>query len=294
MRSACPKLCRPGSAEGGTGGTSVNRSSTRSRGGGTLEGMDNKIALITGANKGIGLEAARLLAMLPATTVLVGARDEGRGRTAEAALRQDGADAAFVQLDVTDMDSVQAAAKWIESEFGRLDILINNAGISRSAGQVEFGHLPSQTSLAQLRDIFETNVFGLVSVTNAMLPLLRKAPAAHIVNVSSGVGSLTWMSDTQGPMAGMASVPYPASKTTVNMVTVMYAKELRDTPIKINAANPGYCATDLNGHNGFLTARQGAEVLVQLATLPADGPSGQLWGDLWPASDTKAEGEIPW
>jgi NAD(P)-dependent dehydrogenase (short-subunit alcohol dehydrogenase family) len=247
------------------------------------------IALITGANKGIGFETARQLGAA-GMTVLVGSRDEQRGRDAEAALRKDGADARFVQLDVTDEASVRRAAKWVEAELGRLDVLVNNAGI---AG-VDDSYLPSETTMTALRAVFETNVFGVVTVTNAMLPLLRGAQAARIVNVSSGVGSLTWMSDPDSPMRDMISVAYPASKSALNMATLMYAKELRDTPIKVNAANPGYCATDLNANSGFLTAAQGAEVVVHLATLPADGPTGILWGDLWPAVDGKAEGTVPW
>ena len=137
-------------------------------------------------------------------------------------------------------------------------------------------------------------MFGVVAVTNAMLPLLLRSPAGRIVNVSSEVGSIMSMTDPDGPMAMMASVPYPSSKTALNMVTAMYAKELRDTPVKVNAANPGYCATDLNGNSGFRTAEQGAEVSVHLATLPADGPSGVLWGYLWTADGTESYGVLPW
>jgi len=247
------------------------------------------IALITGANKGIGLETARLLGAR-GMTVLAGARDGARGAEAEKALRDGGADARFVQLDVTDATSVTRAAQWVEAEFGQLDILVNNAGIARGDGT----GAPSQTTIETLRTVYETNVFGVVAVTNAMLPLLRRAPAARIVNVSSEVGSIAAMTDPSGPMAGMASVPYPSSKTALNMVTAMYAKEFRDTPIKINAANPGYCATDLNGRSGFRTPEQGAEVSVHLATLPADGPTGTLWGYVWTADGTESYGVLPW
>jgi NAD(P)-dependent dehydrogenase (short-subunit alcohol dehydrogenase family) len=170
-----------------------------------------------------------------------------------------------------------------------LDILINNAGIARGDGTGK----PSETTLATLRTVYETNVFGVVAVTNAMLPLLRRAPAARIVNVSSEVGSITSMTDPDGPMAAMASVPYPSSKTALNMLTAMYAKELAGTPVKVNAANPGYCATDLNGQSGFRTPQQGAEVSVHLATLPADGPTGVLWGHLW-TTDGDGYGVLPW
>src|ERR1700722_1426394 len=246
-------------------------------------------ALITGANKGIGLETARLLGAR-GMTVLVGARGAARGRQAEQELRDGVADARFVQFDVTDEASAGQAAKWIESEFGVLDILVNNAGIARGDGDGR----PSQTTLATLREVYETNVFGVVAVTNAMLPLLLRAAAGRIVNVSSEVGSIASMTDPDGPMAGMASIPYPSSKTALNMVTAMYAKELRDTKVKVNAANPGYCATDLNGHNGFRTPEQGAQVSVHLATLPADGPSGVLWGHLWTTDGPEASGVLPW
>jgi NAD(P)-dependent dehydrogenase (short-subunit alcohol dehydrogenase family) len=247
------------------------------------------IALITGANKGIGFATARRLGAR-GITVLAGARDESRGRQAERDLVASGADARFVPLDVTDDKSVARAAEWIDAEYGVLDILVNNAGIARGDGRGR----PSETTLGTLRAVYETNVFGVVAVTNAMLPLLRRAAAARIVNVSSEVGSITSMTDPGSPLYPMASVPYPSSKTALNMVTAMYAKELRDTPIKINAANPGYCATDLNGHSGLRTTEQGAEVSVHLATLPADGPSGQLWGFLWSASGDGGYGVLPW
>jgi NAD(P)-dependent dehydrogenase (short-subunit alcohol dehydrogenase family) len=247
------------------------------------------IALITGANKGIGLATARRLGEL-GWTVLAGARDEARGRQAEQELRQAGADARFVSLDVTDPESIATAAQWIEAEYGRLDALINNAGIARG----DWGGRPSQTTLGTLREVYETNVFGVVAMTNAMLPLLRNAPAARIVNVSSEVGSIASSTNPASPLYPMASIPYPSSKTALNMITVMYAKELRDTPIKVNAANPGYCATDLNGRTGFRTPDQGAEVSVFLATLPADGPTGQLWGDLAMVGGQQGYGVLPW
>lgn len=243
-------------------------------------------ALITGANKGIGYETARILGAR-GMTVLVGARDADLGRAATDKLKAEGAQAHFVQLDVTDADSIAAAAAWIDSEFGTLDILINNAGITGL-----FGGAPSTVSVEVLREVFETNVFGIVALTNALLPLLRRADAARIVNVSSEVGSLTGTMNPESPLWRILGIPYPASKTALNMVTAMYAKELWDTPIKVNAANPGYCATDLNGNSGFRTAEQGAAPSVHLATLPADGPTGQLWGYLW-GGDTEY-GQLDW
>ena len=250
--------------------------------------MATTIALITGANKGIGLETARQLGAR-GVTVLAGARDEARGAAAERALRDGGADARFVPLDVTDAKSAQEAADWIDREYGRLDILVNNAGIAR-------GGPPSQIDLDAMREVYETNVFGVILVTNAMLPLLRRAPAARIVNVSSEVGSITSMTDPASPLAQMpAGLAYPSSKSALNMITAMYAKELRDTPIKVNAANPGYTKTDLNRNTGFRSVAEGAEASVHLATLDADGPSGLLWGHLWTADGALSDyGTLPW
>jgi len=251
--------------------------------------MTTTIALITGANKGIGLETARQLGARGATG-LVGARDEQRGLQAERALRDAGAEARFVRLDVTDPKSAQEAADWVDHQYGRLDILVNNAGIARAGGP------PSQTDLDAMREVYETNVFGVIIVTNAMLPLLRRAPAARIVNVSSEVGSITSMTDPASPLAQMpASLAYPSSKSALNMITALYAKELRDTPVKVNAANPGYTATDLNRHNGLRSVAEGAEASVHLATLDADAPSGILWGHLWTAAGPAgAYGPLPW
>ncbi len=251
--------------------------------------MTTTIALITGANKGIGLETARQLGTR-GVTVLAGARDEARGLQAERALRDAGADARFVRLDVTDPKSAQEAADWVDHQYGRLDILVNNAGIARAGGP------PSQADLDAMREVYETNVFGVIIVTNAMLPLLRRAPAARIVNVSSEVGSITSMTDPASPLAQMpASLAYPSSKSALNMITALYAKELRDTPVKVNAANPGYTATDLNRHNGFRSVAEGAEASVHLATLDANGPSGILWGHLWTTgAPADAYGPLPW
>ena len=250
-----------------------------------------KIALITGANKGIGFETARQLGTQD-MTVLIGARDDARGREAERALREGGVDAHFVHLDVTDEKSIHRAAEWIEAEYGRLDILVNNAGTASIARR---GFPPSQTSLEDMRAVYEINVFGIVVVTNAMLPLLRRAPAARIVNVSSEVGSITAQSDPAHPLGQMpASVQYPSSKAALNMITAMYAKELRDTPIKVNAANPGFTATDFNDHRGFRSAAEGAEPSVYLATLPDDGPSGVHWGYVWSGEGEGSYGIIPW
>jgi NAD(P)-dependent dehydrogenase (short-subunit alcohol dehydrogenase family) len=253
--------------------------------------MTTRIALITGANKGIGMETARQLGGR-GFTVLAGARDQERGREAERALRSDGVDARFVRLDVTDDASVAQAADWIERECGSLDVLVNNAGV----GPRTRGNPPSQTDLDAMREVYEVNAFGAIRVTNAMLPLLRRAPTARIVNVSSEVGSISSQTDPASPLASMpGSLAYPSSKAALNMITAMYAKELRATPIKVNAANPGYTKTDLNRNTGFRSVAEGAEASVYLATLPADGPSGILWGHLWTAGGpADAYGPLPW
>jgi NAD(P)-dependent dehydrogenase (short-subunit alcohol dehydrogenase family) len=254
--------------------------------------LTGTVSLVTGANKGIGFEVARMLGT-QGSTVLVGARDQERGAEAERRLRDQGIDARHLPLDVTDAGSVARAAKVVADDHGRLDILVNNAGIT---GGWDVG-APSQTPLGALREVYETNVFGIVALTNALLPLLRDAPAGRVVNVSSEVGSIAAMSDPDGVMAELVSIPYPSSKTALNMVTAMYAKELRDTRLKVNAANPGYCATDLNDHRGFRTPEQGAEVVVHLATLPEDGPSGIFYGHLWRADAQPGDpeyGRLPW
>ncbi|WP_217139696.1 SDR family oxidoreductase [Streptomyces sp. AC627_RSS907] len=237
--------------------------------------MTDKIALVTGANKGIGFEVARQLGEL-GITVVIGARDEQRGKEAGEQLGQP-----YVQLDVTDPDSIEAAARWIEGEYGRLDILVNNAGVTvpPPLGQ------PSATTTETMRRVYETNVFGVVAVTNAMLPLLRKAPAARIVNQSSELASKTQVMVEDSPLWPLNNMPYNSSKAALNMITVTYAKELWGTPIKVNACDPGYCITDINNGMGFITAAEGARIAVRLATLDADGPNAQFF---------KNEGPLPW
>ncbi|MGC5022440.1 SDR family NAD(P)-dependent oxidoreductase [Micromonospora sp. DT47] len=247
-----------------------------------------KIALITGANKGIGRGAAEQLAAL-GMTVLIGARDPRRGEEAAAALRAAGGDAHAVTLDVTDPATIQEAAKQVEERFGHLDVLINNAGITGS-GQVspEDAHdqVPSTVDLDMVRAVFETNVFGVIAVTNAMLPLLRRSPAPRIVNVSSHAASQTLMSNPDGPFATLLpSAAYSPSKTALTALTVQYANELRKDGILINAVAPGYVDTDSNNHTGFLTVAQGAAVVVRLATLGADGPTAGFFSE---------DGPVPW
>jgi NAD(P)-dependent dehydrogenase (short-subunit alcohol dehydrogenase family) len=230
-------------------------------------------ALVTGANKGIGFETARRLAAL-GMTVLVGARDRERGETAVARLRERAHDVHLVQLDVADDDSVARAAQDVTARFGRLDVLVNNAGIASAGGP------PSTQNVAAMRELFATNLFGLVAATQAFLPLLEKAPAARIVNVSSSIGSLQLAADPEHPVSRQSALfGYSASKTAVNAFTVRLANELRARNIKVNAACPGYVATDLNHHSGVRSVEQGAEIIVRLATLPDDGPTAGFFDD---------------
>lgn len=238
---------------------------------------ETKVALVTGANKGIGYEIAAGLGAL-GWTVGVGARDAERLRTAVEKLRAAGVDAFEVPLDVTDDASVAAAAALLDERAGRLDVLVNNAGITGGAPQE-----PTRVDPATIRTVVETNVIGVVRVTNAMLPLLRRSAAPRIVNMSSGVGSLTRQSG--GGDTGPISAAYSPSKTMLNAVTIQYAKELRGTNVLVNAACPGFVATDLNGFRGVRTPEQGAAIAIRLATLPDDGPSGGYFEDAGP---------IPW
>jgi len=244
------------------------------------EDATGRIALITGANKGIGFEIARGLGQLGAT-VLIGARRADAGEAAAATLHGEGLDARFVPIDVTDAASIAAAAARIGREHGRLDILINNAAVSLNKGVP-----PSETDIALLRETYETNVFGLIAVTQAMLPLLKAAPAARIVNMSSGLGSLA-LTLTLGPTAPYVFnrlMAYTTSKTAVNAVTVQFAVELAETGIKINAASPVLSATELSGGRGSPPA-EAAGIAIRLALIGPEGPTGGLYGD---------EGQVPW
>jgi len=239
---------------------------------------ENRVAVVTGANKGIGLEIARQLAR-EGITVFIGARDEARGRAAAEKLRAEGYDARPLPLDVTDDASVAAAVSRLEKDPGRLDILVNNAGVAIDDGP------PSRVSMDALRRTYETNVFGVVRVTQALLPLLRRSDAGRIVNLSSGLGSLALNSDPSWAFAPVKYLAYNTSKSAVNAITVQFAHELRETRIKVNAADPGYVATDMNRHQGVRTVEQGASTPVRLATLPPDGPTGGYFND---------EGPVPW
>jgi NAD(P)-dependent dehydrogenase (short-subunit alcohol dehydrogenase family) len=240
--------------------------------------FEGDIALISGANKGIGFEIARGLGA-KRIKVLVGARDAARGQAAVDKLKAEGADARLVKLDVTDRGTIQGAAEWIEKEFGRLDILINNAGIG------EWGAKPSTVSLAKVREVYETNLFGPMALIQAMLPLLRKSKHGRIVNVTSSLGSMGMASNPDSPVSQFLSLGYSTSKSALNSMTVQFANELKDTPIKVNAICPGYCATDLNGNSGPRSAAQGAIAAIQYATIGEDGPTGGYFNE---------DGPIPW
>ena len=237
------------------------------------------VALITGANKGLGREIARQLAERGGT-VLLGARDPARGAAAAAELTAAGLAAVAVRLDVTDAATIAAAAADIDRRYGRLDVLVNNAGITGGPGAA-----PSATPPDQLREVYETNVVGVVAVTNAMLPLLRRSAAGRIVNMSSDAGSLALNTEPDSAFKNYHQLAYQSSKAALNFLTVAYAKELRDTAIKVNSANPGFVATDINGHRGHRTVGQGAAVAVRLATLGPDGPTG---------TSQDEDGAVPW
>ncbi|MGW6965719.1 SDR family oxidoreductase [Streptomyces zaomyceticus] len=242
---------------------------------------ETRIALVTGANKGIGYEIAAGLGSL-GYRVGVGARDETRRETAVEKLRAAGVDAYGVPLDVTDDQSVADAAELVERQAGRLDALVNNAGIS---GEMDPGWVqdPTALDLEVLREVLDTNVMGVVRVTNAMLPLLRRSASPRIVNVSSSVGSLARQADPDTEIPIMAA--YAPSKSFLNALTVQYARQFAGTNILINAACPGLVATDFTGFQGPRTPEQGAATAIRLATLPDGGPTGSFFED---------DGVVPW
>jgi NAD(P)-dependent dehydrogenase (short-subunit alcohol dehydrogenase family) len=235
------------------------------------------VALVTGANQGIGLQIAKDL-VGHGFTVLVGSRDHERGKVAA---EEVGADAHALQLDVTDRASITAAAERVSREFGRLDVLMQNAAISNTghrAGQSIEDYArttrPSNVSIDEMRAVWDTNVFGVLAVYQAMLPLLRATPGARIVNVSSGVGSLTTNSDPAFGYRAIFGPVYPASKTALNALTLAMAIELEPEGIKVNAVSPGFTRTNLNGYAGTETLEQGAREAVRVALLGSDGPTG--------------------
>src|SRR5271157_701574 len=225
------------------------------------------IAMITGANKGLGFETARQLGQ-KGITILLGSRDEERGREALETLLAEGISAQCILLDVTDQTTIDDACQRIDRDFGKLDILVNNAGISIQHGP------PSEMDIADLRQTFDTNFFGAFAVTKALLPLLRKSANGRIVNVSSSLGSLFHMSDLQSRVSRQDTIAYSISKTALNALTILFANELLPTPIKVNAVGPGYTATALNNFTGLQKPEDAVKIIIQYATLPQDGPTG--------------------
>lgn len=241
-----------------------------------LRDHHGEVALVTGANKGIGREIVRRLAA-EAMTVYLGSRDPERGKAAERELAGEGADVRFLQLDVTDQAQIDAAVARIGKESGRLDVLVNNAGIV-----VEWGIAVADVTVAQMRQAYEVNVFGPVAVTRACIPLLRRSPAARVVNLSSPLGSLSLLSDQDNPISTRGLLAYSSSKTALNSITVLYANALREAGIRVNAASPGLVATDLNAsspfNRGTRTVQEGADLPVELALQAAEGPTATFRG----------------
>ena len=235
--------------------------------------MSNKNVLITGANKSIGFETARQLGQL-GFRVWLGSREIERGRNAAEELLAEGYDVQPITIDVTDDHSVAMAVSRVHDADGRLDVLINNAGILG-----EQPTAPSLQSVSDMRAVYETNVFGPVRVTQAFLPLLKAAHHASIIMVSSGLGSLGWLSDPANEFYGVNILGYNSSKSALNAVTVSLAKELAVSGIKVNSADPGYTATDFNNHTGYRTVEQAAAGIVWLATQQSDGPTGGFYHD---------------
>ena len=235
---------------------------------------EKKVALVTGANKGIGFETARQLAQ-KGITVLLGARDDRRGEEAAAKLRDEGLDARFLLLDLNDEATHESAAEFIEAAFGRLDILVNNAAVNLEYSDGEEGKTASQTPLDVYRQTFETNLFALISVTQKLLPLIKNSRAGRIVNLSSALASNTLHADPTSLIYNFKIPAYDASKTAVNSFTIHLAYELKDTAIKVNAADPGWVKTDMGGASASLEVEEGAKTSVALATLPDNGFTGK-------------------
>jgi NAD(P)-dependent dehydrogenase (short-subunit alcohol dehydrogenase family) len=235
-----------------------------------MTGKTTKVALITGANRGIGLETARQLGRL-GITVLVGARELAKAERTSVELRGEGIDARAVKLDMLDRADYAAAAAMIEKEFGRLDILINNAGIMLDKGAK---NETSTTSQALLRETFDTNFFAVVELTQVMLPLVRKSPAGRIVNLSSILASQTLHATKGSAIYDAKHLAYDASKVAVNAFTIHLAHELKETKIKVNSADPGWVKTDMGGEGARMEIKDGAKTSVALATLGEDGPTG--------------------
>lgn len=233
-----------------------------------------KIALVTGAVKGIGYEVCVQLAGL-GYIVLMGSRVIDVGNRKAKELREQGYEIYALQLDVTCQKNIDDAVKFIREKYSVLDVLVNNAGIAIDNGNSVF-----TTPLSVIRDTYETNVYAPISIIQSFLPLLRLSEAGRIVNVGSIMGSLTFMSKPECQHVGLEALAYSSSKTALNAITTLFAQALKDTPIKVNTADPGFCATELTKGKGLRSAKRGAEIVVKLATLPDDGPSGGFYNEI--------------
>lgn len=237
--------------------------------------MAEKIAFITGGNRGIGLQTAQDLGSLPNIKVIIGSRDLKQGQEAANKIRAAGAKSDVIEFDVVNPAHYKAAYDYFNSNYGRLDILVNNAGVAAGSfpatgPEHSAGAVPMET----LRRVFETNFFAQVAVTQALLPLIRKSPAGRIVNLSSILGSLAYHADPKSPIYDAKSFAYDASKSALNAFTIHLAYELRDTKIKVNSAHPGWVKTDMGGDQAPMELADGSKTSVALATLGDDGPSG--------------------
>lgn len=232
-----------------------------------------KSAVVTGANKGIGREVARRLAA-DGFRVWLGARDAARGTRAAKELQAEGLDVRWLEIDVTSDASVAAAARTVGNESSRLEVLVNNAGVA-----MNYDLPPSEQAMADIEATYEVNVFGSIRVTQAFLPLLLAAEAACVVMVSSHSGSIGRAADRASPSYAVNMMGYGSSKAALNAITVAFAKELAPRGVRVNAAAPGYTATDLNGYKGHRTVQQAAEIIVRLAELDTDGPTGGFFDD---------------
>ena len=235
--------------------------------------IDKKVALITGANRGLGLETARQLGQ-KGVTVIVAARTSAAAEETAAKLKAEGIDAFPVKLDVTNAADRKAAAKTVGEKFGKLDILINNAGVGSQTDM--FALTVSETSEEEFQIVFGTNLFSVVAVTREFLPLLKKSDAGRIVNLSSILGSLTLHADPNSPIAAVKTLAYDASKAALNAFTIHLAAELKDTKIKVNSAHPGWVKTDMGTDKAPMEIVDGAKTSVDLALLPQDGPNGRF------------------
>lgn len=228
---------------------------------------DRKVALVTGANKGIGYEICRQLAR-EGVTVLLGARDRLAGEAAAAQLAADGLDVRFLHVDMDNAETFESARDLIDKEFGRLDVLVNNAAIALDMDQTA-----DSVPLGMIRKTFDVNFFALIDLTQRLLPLIGKSPEGRIVNQSSVLGSLGMHTMPRSPLSGLKALAYNSSKSALNAFTVHLADALKDTPIKVNSAHPGSVRTDMNPR-GTLSVEEGAKTAVDLALLPDDGPTG--------------------